>query len=95
MINDFASTLLDAIEGTTGNLETGELIGGARIRKIFEERFVNKLDEIDPVESLTEGEILVAIYNSTGLRPALGVPQVALEHLVKKQLKSLEESVSW
>lgn len=94
VITEFATIFLDSIEGTTGNLETAELIGGARICHIFEERFTNELDSIDPVEGLTEDEIRNAIRNSTGLRPALGVPQIALEYLVKRQLSCLQHSVS-
>lgn len=94
VITEFATIFLDKIEGTTDNIETAELIGGARICQIFEERFSDELDSIDPIKGLTDEEIKNVIRNIAGITPAMGVPQKALEYLVKKQLKKLREPSS-
>lgn len=73
----------------TGSIETKELIGGAKIAQIFEEKFSFELDKVDSLEDLTDEEIKIAICNSTGISKPLGVPQRALEQLVKKQLTKL------
>jgi dynamin 1-like protein len=50
--------------------------GGARICYIFHETFGRTLDSIHPLTGLTTLDILTAIRNATGPRPALFVPEV-------------------
>uniref|UniRef100_A0A183E9H3 GED domain-containing protein n=1 Tax=Gongylonema pulchrum TaxID=637853 RepID=A0A183E9H3_9BILA len=49
------------------------------------------LESINPLDNLTQLDILTAIRNATGPRPALFVPEVSFELLVKKQIRRLEE----
>ena len=66
-------------------------IGAAKISKIFNQKFINEILSIDPLENLKDEEILIVIKNTNGLRPSLFVPEVAFEILVKQQIKKLEE----
>lgn len=91
IITKFASAYCSTIEGTARNIETTELCGGARICYIFHETFGRTLDHIDPLGGLTTLDILTAIRNATGPRPALFVPEVSFELLVKRQIRRLEE----
>merc|ERR1719461_2829130 len=91
VITRFASEYCNTIEGTARNIETSELCGGARICYIFHETFGRTLDSIHPLTGLTAMDILTAIRNSNGPRPALFVPEVSFELLVKRQIRRLEE----
>ena len=91
IVTKFASSYCATIEGTARNIETTELCGGARICYIFHETFGRTLDSIHPLAGLTSLEILTAIRNATGPRPALFVPEVSFELLVKRQIRRLEE----
>lgn len=91
IITKFASAYCATIEGTARNIETTELCGGARICYIFHETFGRTLDSIHPLAGLTKMDILTAIRNATGPRPALFVPEVSFELLVKRQIRRLEE----
>ncbi|KAG5840548.1 hypothetical protein ANANG_G00189950 [Anguilla anguilla] len=91
IVTKFASDYCSTIEGTARHIQTSELCGGARICYIFHETFGRTLQSIDPLGGLTEMDILTAIRNATGPRPALFVPEVSFELLVKKQIKRLEE----
>ncbi|XP_063530562.1 dynamin-1-like protein isoform X1 [Cydia strobilella] len=91
IITKFASAYCSTIEGTARNIETTELCGGARICYIFHETFGRVLDSIHPLVGLTRMDILTAIRNATGPRPALFVPEVSFELLVKRQIRRLEE----
>ncbi|XP_015111838.1 dynamin-1-like protein [Diachasma alloeum] len=91
IITKFASSYCSTIEGTARNIETTELCGGARICYIFHETFGRALDSIHPLAGLTKMDILTAIRNATGPRPALFVPEVSFELLVKRQIRRLEE----
>lgn len=91
IITKFASAYCSTIEGTSRNIETTELCGGARICYIFHETFGKTLDSIHPLTGLSKMDILTAIRNATGARPALFVPEVSFELLVKRQIRRLEE----
>lgn len=91
IITKFASAYCCTIEGTARNIETTELCGGARMCYIFHETFGRTLDSIHPLAGLTKMDILTAIRNATGPRPALFVPEVSFELLVKRQIRRLEE----
>jgi hypothetical protein len=60
--------------------------GGARICYIFHETFGRTLDSIHPLAGLTKMDILTAIRNATGPRPALFVPEVWILVLVIKRV---------
>ncbi|XP_011497961.1 PREDICTED: dynamin-1-like protein [Ceratosolen solmsi marchali] len=91
IITKFASSYCSTIDGTARNIETTELCGGARICYIFHETFGKTLDYIHPLAGLTKIDVLTAIQNATGPRPALFVPEVSFELLVKRQIRRLEE----
>ncbi|ETE66607.1 Dynamin-1-like protein, partial [Ophiophagus hannah] len=63
----------------------------ATICYIFHETFGRTLESVDPLGGLNTIDILTAIRNATGPRPALFVPEVSFELLVKRQIKRLEE----
>uniref|UniRef100_A0A3B3H4J0 Dynamin-1-like protein n=1 Tax=Oryzias latipes TaxID=8090 RepID=A0A3B3H4J0_ORYLA len=91
IVTKFATDYCNTIEGTARHIQTSELCGGARICYIFHETFGRTLQSIDPLGGLTDLDILTAIRNATGPRPALFVPEVSFELLVKRQIKRLEE----
>ncbi|XP_051046946.1 dynamin-1-like protein isoform X4 [Phodopus roborovskii] len=91
LITKFATEYCNTIEGTAKYIETSELCGGARICYIFHETFGRTLESVDPLGGLNTIDILTAIRNATGPRPALFVPEVSFELLVKRQIKRLEE----
>ncbi|XP_057323409.1 dynamin-1-like protein isoform X2 [Microplitis mediator] len=91
IIMKFASSYCSTIEGTARNIETTALCGGARICYVFHVLFKEALDGIHPLGGLTKMDILTAIRNATGPRPALFVPEVSFELLVKRQIRRLED----
>eukprot|EP00794_Sanderia_malayensis_P006159 gene6159-6869_t len=91
LITRFSSTYCETIEGTVRNITTTEICGGARICYIFHEIFGATLEKMNPLGGLSTKDILTAIRNATGPRPALFVPEVSFELLVKRQIQRLEE----
>lgn len=90
LMTRFASSFISSIDGTSSEISTKELCGGARIYYIFNSVFGNSLETIDPTHNLTVSDIRTAIRNSTGPRPSLFVPELAFDLLVKPQIKLLE-----
>uniref|UniRef100_A0A8D2J3R6 Dynamin-1-like protein n=1 Tax=Varanus komodoensis TaxID=61221 RepID=A0A8D2J3R6_VARKO len=83
IITKFATEYCNTIEVTP----CGEVAPGERCHWTFG----RTLESIDPLAGLTMLDILTAIRNATGPRPALFVPEVSFELLVKRQIKRLEE----
>jgi dynamin 1-like protein len=90
LMTRFASSFISSIDGTSSEISTKELCGGARIYYIFNSVFGNSLETIDPTQNLSVHDIRTAIRNSTGPRPSLFVPELAFDLLVKPQIKLLE-----
>ncbi|MCJ1263150.1 Dynamin- GTPase protein [Lobaria immixta] len=90
LMTRFASSFIASIDGTSMEISTKELCGGARIYYIFNSVFGNSLETIDPTMNLSVLDIRTAIRNSTGPRPSLFVPELAFDLLVKPQIKMLE-----
>ncbi|KJY00017.1 dynamin GTPase Dnm1 like protein [Zymoseptoria brevis] len=90
LMTRFATSFISSIDGTSSEISTKELCGGARIYYIFNSVFGNSLETIDPTQNLSALDIRTAIRNSTGPRPSLFVPELAFDLLVKPQIKMLE-----
>jgi dynamin 1-like protein len=90
LMTRFASSFISSIDGTSAEISTKELCGGARIYYIFNSVFGNSLEQVDPTMNLSVLDIRTAIRNSTGPRPSLFVPELAFDLLVKPQIKLLE-----
>lgn len=90
LMTRFANSFISSIDGTSSEISTKELCGGARIYYIFNSVFGNSLETIDPTHNLSVLDIRTAIRNSTGPRPSLFVPELAFDLLVKPQIKLLE-----
>ncbi|KAI0693397.1 P-loop containing nucleoside triphosphate hydrolase protein [Cerioporus squamosus] len=90
LMTQFARDFVASIEGTSVDISTKELSGGARIYYIFNDVFGTALTSIDATHNLDNQDIRTAIRNSTGPRPSLFVPEIAFDLLVKPQIKLLE-----
>lgn len=90
LMTRFANSFIASIDGTSTEISTKELCGGARIYYIFNSVFGSSLETIDPTSNLSALDIRTAIRNSTGPRPSLFVPEMAFDLLVKPQIKLLE-----
>lgn len=90
LMTQFVRDFVASIDGTSLEISTKELCGGARIYYIFNDVFGHALESINPTHNLTVQDIRTAIRNSTGPRPSLFVPEVAFDLLVKPQIKLLE-----
>ncbi|XP_010766917.1 dynamin 3a [Notothenia coriiceps] len=79
------------IEGSGDTVDTVNLSGGAKINRIFHERFPYELVQIESDEKKLRQEINYAIRNIHGVRTGLFTPDMAFEAIVKKQLSCLKK----
>uniref|UniRef100_A0A670Z0B3 Dynamin-2 n=1 Tax=Pseudonaja textilis TaxID=8673 RepID=A0A670Z0B3_PSETE len=91
MVQQFAVDFEKRIEGSGDQIDTYELSGGARINRIFHERFPFELVKMEFDEKELRREISYAIKNIHGIRTGLFTPDLAFEAIVKKQMQKLKE----
>ncbi|KGL80997.1 Dynamin-1, partial [Tinamus guttatus] len=91
MVQQFAVDFEKRIEGSGDQIDTYELSGGARINRIFHERFPFELVKMEFDEKELRREISYAIKNIHGLGTGLFTPDMAFETIVKKQVKKIKE----
>ncbi|XP_041099439.1 dynamin-2-like [Polyodon spathula] len=91
MVQQFAVDFEKRIEGSGDQVNTMELSGGARINRIFHERFPFELVKMEFDEKELRREISYAIKNIHGVRTGLFTPDLAFEAIVKKQIIKLKE----
>ncbi|KAK6590858.1 hypothetical protein RS030_111895 [Cryptosporidium xiaoi] len=86
----FSRKFQDMIEGKA-SYQSGamRLSGGARINYVFHSWFGITLFKFDPLDGLTDDEIITAIKNSTGTRSSLFVSEGAFEILSRIQIRKL------
>lgn len=98
IVHQFAGDFEKCIEGTgnesTEEVSTSELTGGARINRIFHERFPFDMVKIEYEEKELRREIAFAIRNIHGVRLGLFTPDKAFEAIVKKQIAKMREPSS-
>ncbi|XP_069005026.1 dynamin-2 isoform X2 [Embiotoca jacksoni] len=90
MVQQFGVDFEKCIEGSGDQVDTNELSGGAKINRLFHERFPFELVKIVFDEKDLRREISHAIKNVHGVRTGLFTPDLAFEVIVKKQIVKLK-----
>ncbi|XP_029693838.1 dynamin-1a isoform X8 [Takifugu rubripes] len=91
MVQQFSVDFDKCIEGSGDQIDTAELSGGARINRIFHERFPFELVKMEFDEKELRREISYAIKNIHGIRTGLFTPDMAFETIVKRQIGKIKE----
>ncbi|XP_049821520.1 dynamin isoform X1 [Aethina tumida] len=92
MIQQLQTDFERTIEGSgSAQINTMELSGGAKINRLFHERFPFEIVKMEFDEKELRREIAFAIRNIHGIRVGLFTPDMAFEAIVKKQISRLKE----
>uniref|UniRef100_A0A8C5BXN4 Interferon-induced GTP-binding protein Mx n=1 Tax=Gadus morhua TaxID=8049 RepID=A0A8C5BXN4_GADMO len=91
MVQQFGVDFEKCIEGSGDQVDTSNLSGGAKINRIFHERFPYELVRMEFDEKELRKEISYAIKNIHGVRTGLFTPDLAFEAIVKKQIIKLKD----
>ena len=91
MLQNFTMEIEKVIEGGSGeDIDTEHLSGGARINRVFHERFPFELVKLQYDEKGLRKKIAFAIRNVHGVRSGLFTPDMAFESIVKEQIEKLK-----
>jgi len=87
---DFVLSINGSGNGSTA-VNSLELSGGAKINRLFHERFPYEIVRMDLDEKELRREIAVVIQNIHGVNTGLFIPDKAFDAIVKKQIERLKE----
>lgn len=90
MLHNFTQDFDKVIEGGSMDVDTEHLSGGAKINKVFHERFPFELYRLQYDEKSLHKKIGFAIKNVHGIRSGLFTPDMAFESIVKEQIERLK-----
>ncbi|XP_071820427.1 dynamin-1-like isoform X2 [Apostichopus japonicus] len=91
LVQQFGVDFEKKIEGSGDQINTSELSGGAKINRIFHERYPFEVVRMEYDEKELRREISYAIKNIHGVRVGLFTPDMAFEAITKKQIARLKE----
>ncbi|KNC79856.1 dynamin-3 [Sphaeroforma arctica JP610] len=89
LLHQFSDKWWKSIDGSADMVSFDDLSGGARINRIFFERFPYELSKHEYDERLLRKEISYAIKNIHGIRSGLFTPDQAFETICKKLIERL------
>lgn len=65
IITEFCNEFRTIIDGSSNDLSSFELSGGARISFVFHEMYANGVKSIDPLDQVKDTDIRTILYNSS------------------------------
>lgn len=65
IITEFCNDYRGVLEGSSNDLSSMELSGGARISFVLHEIFANAIKSFDPLDSVKDVDIRTILYNSS------------------------------
>ena len=71
MITEFTTEYRNVIQGTSDDISSDELSGGARIAFVFHEIFGSAIRSMDPFDQIKDVDIRTILYNSSVRRYSL------------------------
>lgn len=89
MLLKYSKAFESLVNGRNEEKLTFEVHGGARIHYIFQSIFVKGLEEVDPLEQISDDDIRTTIHNASGPSTSLFVPEIPFQVLVRRQIARL------
>lgn len=87
---EYAQKFREMMEGRDDDADINQISGGAKIASLFRGKFVNELDKIDVLESLSPSQLRNIIRNASGLSGGLFIPDEAFQVVIRRAVKRLE-----
>lgn len=89
LVNGAADNFQKKIEGSGDSVSVTQLSGGAKISRVFHERFPYEIVKVEVDEKTLRKEIAIAIKNIHGIRVGLFTPDMAFEAVAKRLIEKM------
>ena len=83
-MGEYSEKFRQMMEGRDDDADINQISGGAKILSLFDGTFVNELQNIDVLESLSPSQLRNIIRNSSGLSGGLFIPDEAFQVVIRR-----------
>lgn len=91
LLKDVCRSYCDTLTGDRKDVAEDAVVGGAKISRIINHEYVDRLNGIDPLLNLADETIGNILLNSAGTSKSSFVNEKALENMIARQLENLVE----
>lgn len=91
LLKDISKSYEDIINGSQNNISVNEIVGGSRIAKIIEQKYLKCIDNIEPLQDLSNENIANILLNTSGIKKTSFVNEKGLQKILSRQIKLLIE----
>jgi len=88
-LKDISRSYEDTMNGNQNEVPIDAVIGGASIARIFQRKFLKKINDIDPLQNLSDENIEIILANTSGTGQYTFVNEKALQKILNRQLNYL------
>jgi len=90
-LKDISRSYEDTVNGNQKEIPIDEIVGGASIIRIFQQKYLKRINDIDTFSDLSDENIAVILLNTSGITQCTFVNEKALQNILRLQLKKLIE----
>lgn len=91
LLKDISRSYEDIINGDQNEIPVDEIVGGASISRIFQQKYLKRINAIDPLQDLSDENIANILANTSGTYQCTFVNEKALQKILRRQLNNLIE----
>ncbi|CAI6348723.1 unnamed protein product [Macrosiphum euphorbiae] len=91
LLKDISKSYEDTVNGNQNDVSVDEIIGGASVARIIQQKYLKTINAIDPLQDLTNENIATVLLNTSGTNQSTFVNEKALQKILSRQLKNLVE----
>ncbi|XP_022181160.1 dynamin-1-like protein [Myzus persicae] len=91
LLKDISKSYEDTVNGNQSDVSVDEIIGGASVARIIQQKYLKTINAIDPLQDLTNENIATVLLNTSGTNQSTFVNEKALQKILSRQLNNLIE----
>ncbi|XP_025198452.1 dynamin-1-like protein [Melanaphis sacchari] len=91
LLKNISKSYCDTILGNRKDVSDKIIMGGARISEIINDEYLDKINNIDPLQDLSDKQISIILSNTSGITKSSFVNEKALQNMIFRQIKNLIE----
>ncbi|KAL4119868.1 hypothetical protein QTP88_012631 [Uroleucon formosanum] len=91
LLKDISKSYEDTVNGNQDDVSVDDIIGGASVARIIQQKYLKTINAIDPLQNLTNENIAKILLNTSGTNQSTFVNEKALQKILYRQLNNLIE----
>ncbi|XP_060868793.1 dynamin-1-like protein [Metopolophium dirhodum] len=91
LLKDISRSYEDTMNGNQDDVSIDETVGGGSIARIFQHKYLKRINVIDPLQGLSDENISNILSNTSGISQCTFVNEKGLQKILRHQLNNLIE----